>query len=172
MLVLISIPNYCLAKIITDDSGLITFETSNKWHISSFGEDPLTYELICITYDNNTAIKLTQSKYPMKHKNLQDANDTEVSELRDYIIKYYINIFKSKGYTFKINKTDCLKNSIIIGASIEKNGFSGKMITTTYIKDYIGYSITAFCSESTVNETYNTLKTLKIEGIRIDEWMQ
>lgn len=171
-LILILIPNYCVAKIITDDSGLITFETSNKWHISSFGEDPLTYELICITYDNNTGIKLTQSKYPMKYRNLQQANNTEISELRDYMIRYYINLFKSKGYTFKINKTECLQNSIIIGASIERNGFTGKMITTTYIKDYRGYIITAFCSDATVNETYNTLKTLKINGVNIDEWMQ
>ena len=164
--------NLCFAKVITDDSGSISFETSNQWHLASLGEDPLTYELISIMYDNNTFIKFTQSKYSMKYKNLSQATDREISELRDYMIRYYINEFKAKGYTFTINKTDCFQNSIIIGAILKKGNIIGKMITISYIKDYVGYLLVAVCTDTSSNETMKTLNTLKIDGVKINTWMQ
>ena len=172
LIMVLFIPNVCFAKTISDNTGVISFDTSNQWYYSSFGEDPFTYELMAITYDNNTFIRFTQSKIRMKYKNLKQATDNEVSELRDYMIRYYINEFKAKGYTFTINKTDCFQNSIVIGATIKKGMSVGRMMSVTYIKDYVGYIVVAICTDESANETIKTLNTLRIEGVRINDWMQ
>ncbi len=172
IIIVLFIPNVCFAKNILDNSRKISFETSNQWYISSLGEDPLTHELITIVYNNDTFIRFTQSNYRMKYKNLKQATDEEINELRDYMIRYYINVLKTKGYTFFVNKTDCFQNSIVIGATIKNDKTIGRMISVTYIKDYIGYIVVAICTDESANETLNTLSTLRIEGVRIDDWMQ
>lgn len=173
MLILLIVPNWCLAKYIYDDTGNICFETSNQWHLSSFGEDPLTYELISISYDRDTFIKLSQSKYKMKYKNFNQATDSEVSELQDSIIRFYIDLFKSKGCTFSINKTDYHNNRITVGASIKKDNWTiGKIIIITYIKNYVGYSLIGTCTDKSSHEFVKTLSSLKINGEKIDAWMK
>lgn len=171
VLFILCIPNYSMAKVISDYTGSITFETSNRWYLTSLGEDYLTYELISIVLDNNTGIKITQSKFYTKYKNFNQASDTEKSELRDYIIRYYINLFKSKGYTCTLNKAEYFKNSIKMGFTVKKNNFIGKMATGSYIKDYVAYNVVVFCSDETAIEAMNTLNTLRIDGLKLEEWM-
>ena len=171
VLFIFCIPNYSIAKVISDDNGLITFETSDRWYLTSFGEDYLTYELISIALDDNTGIKVTQSKFYTKYKNFGQASDTEKSELRDCIIRYYLNLFKLKGYICTINKTECAKNSITIGFTVKKNSFIGKIVTGSYIKDYIVYNIVVFCNDETAVEAMGTLKTLKVDGVTFDRWI-
>ena len=169
---MICIPNCCFAKIISDDTGLITFETSNRWHLTSMGEDHVTYELISIAYDNDTCIKVTQSKFYTKYKNFGQASDNDKSELRDYMIRYYLNLFKLKGYVCTLNKAEFYKDSIVIGVTLQRGGFTGKMVISSYIKDYVGYNVVALCSESNVVETMNTLRTLKIDGLDFGIWIR
>lgn len=172
IIIVLLVPNVCFAKIILDNSKVISIETSNQWYISSLGEDPLTQELISIAYDNNTFIRFTRSKYSMKYKNLKQATDKEISELRDYMIRYYVNGLKAKGYTFIVNKTDCFQNSIVISATIKDDKTIERMMSVVYIKDYIGYIVVAVCTDDSAKETINTLNTLRIEGVKIDDWMQ
>ena len=168
---MLCIPNCGFAKIISDDTGSITFETSNKWYLTSLGEDEFTYELISIGLDEDSFIKITQSKVHMKYKNFKQASDTEKSKLRDYMIRYYLNLFRSKGYRFTVNKAEFFNDSILIGATLRKNNFTGKMLVASFIKDYIAYNITAVCSEMTAVETMKTLRTLKIDGRDFGVWV-
>ena len=123
-------------------------------------------------YDNDTAIKVTQSKFYAKYKNFSQASDTEKSELRDYMIRYYMNIFAEKGYTCTINKADYFKDCIKIGFTVRKNNFTGRMVTTAYIKDFVAYCVTALCVDATAAEVLNTLSTMKIDGVEFETWIR
>ena len=94
IVVILFIPSYSSAKIISNANGSITFTTSNKWYLTSFGEDSTTSELMSIAYDKDTGIKITQSKFFTKYKNLSSISDTEKSILRDYMMSYYLDLFK------------------------------------------------------------------------------
>ena len=46
------------------------------------------------------------------------------------------------------------------------------MMCVTYIKDYVCYIVVAVCTDDSVKETIKTLNTLRVEGVRINEWMR
>lgn len=164
-------PNYSLAKIISDRSGIITFETSNQWRLVSVGADPATYELISIMYDKDTFIKFTQSKFNVKYKSLRQASYAEKSELKDYMMKFYSDSFKSKGYICTRTRADCLDDSIVLGFNIKKNNIESDFVTGIYIKDYCVYSVSATCVKATSDEMIKTLQTLKINGMDYKKWL-
>ena len=171
VLFIFCIPGNSFAKIISDDSGSITFETSNQWRLTSYGEDPLTYELISITLDKNTGIKVSQSKYYSKYKNLMQASEAEKSALRDSMIRYYLNYFKSKGYNCTVDKAEYFDDSIMLRLIVKNNNLTGIILTSAYIKDYCMYSISAFCVDETIKETAKVLDTLKVDGVDFEKWI-
>ena len=59
----------------------------------------MTVELHSISLDKDTAITFKQSKFPLRYKSMRAMNDSEKSVLRDYIMQFYINLMKSKGYS-------------------------------------------------------------------------
>ena len=171
IVVILFIPSYSSAKIISNANGSITFTTSNKWYLTSFGEDSTTSELMSIAYDKDTGIKITQSKFFTKYKNLSSISDTEKSILRDYMMSYYLDLFKSKGYVCINSNAEYSKNSITLLFDIQKYGRQGRIVVGSYVKDYIIYSVTAFCVDETLAETAKVLDTLKVNGIDFDDWI-
>ena len=162
----------CLAKFIYDNTGEISFETNNNWYYTSLGEDSTTTELISLVYNNDTFIKFSQGKLPMRYNNMRDISHTEKSVIMDSLIKYHINMLKEKGYSVYINKTDVLSDTILTGYTITKNDIKYKMITCYCIKDYHIYSLVIGGTKQTIYTAFNVAKTLKINGILFDNWLK
>ena len=79
-------------------------------------------------------------------------------------------MFRAKGYTCIDSDAEYTKDNIQLFYIIKKNGQVGRIATISYIKNYIVYSVTAFCDDKTCNETAKVLDTLKFDGIDFDEW--
>ena len=161
----------CLAKLIYDNTGRITFETSNYWYPVSLGEDEMTVELHSISLDKDTAITFKQSKFPLRYKSMRAMNDSEKSVLRDYIMQFYINLMKSKGYSVSVNKTNVLSDAILAGFTLYKNGLEYKIVVMYCIKDYVAYSLCLLGTSYTASELMNVATTLRIDGIPFNRWI-
>ena len=162
---------HCSAKLLYDNTGRITFETSDEWYYAPGEGDTMTYHLHSIVLDKDTAIILKQSKYPMKYESMETIPAAEKSILRDSILKQHISALQEKGYVVTINKTDCLNDSIIVGLTVRKNDRIGRFVVAYYIKDYVAFSLCFMGTDDTIREVVNTVATLKIDGIPFSEWI-
>ena len=170
-ILLIGITSHCSAKLIYDSTGRISFETSNKWHIISLGEDPVTLELVSIALDKDTCITFKQSKYEMGYKSMRSLSQTDKSILRDMLLQFHIDLFKSKGYAVIVNKTEYLDDSILMGFSLRKDFSVYRAVGMYFVKDYICYSIFATTTDANRPEIMRVISTLKIDSIPIKQWI-
>lgn len=162
----------CSAKLIYDNSGRITFETSNDWYYVSMGEDFATLELHSIALDKDTAVTFKQSKFTMPYKSMRTMPASEKSVIRDRLIQYNLNLFKAAGYSTVLNKADIFDDAIIMGFTLKKNGSVYKAVTMYGMKDYVVYSIALLATDNTAYEAMTVAKTLKIDGIPFNVWIQ
>lgn len=170
-LLFFGITSHCSAKLIYDNTGRISFETSDKWFYAPGEGDMATYHLHSIGLDKDTAIILKQSKYQLKYATMKDMPMEEKSVLRDSILQHHIELLQSKGYTTTINKTDCFDDSIIAGFTARKNGMVVRIVIAYFIKDYVSYNLSYMGTDDTIQEVVNTVATLKIDGIPFSQWI-
>ena len=161
----------CEAKLIYDNTGRITFETSNDWHYYNFADDAFTISLHSIALDKDTFVKFNQSKYTMPYKSMATMSMEEKSVMRDSIIQYHMSLFKNTGYIASINKTDIATNGIMAGFTIRKNGLEYQTATMFCIKNHIAYSLTVAGTPQTAFNALSIAKTLKIDGVPFSIWI-
>ena len=159
------------AKIISDSTGRITFETSNNWYPISVGGDAFTIELQSIALDKDTFVSFKQSKDYMNYKSLYVLSDTQKSIIRDNIIQFHLNGFKNQNYYAIVNKAGIYDNAIIVGFTLRKNGIEYKMVTYYSIKNYVAYTVSLGATNYTAYEAMNVAKSLKIDGILFTKWV-
>ncbi len=167
----VGITSHCSAKLIYDSTGRISFETSNDWYVISMGEDPVTLELLSIALDKDTSITFKKSKYKMGYKSLRALTQSDRSILRDALLQFYINLFKRKGYTVTVNKTECLDDSIKMGFSIRKNNDVYRAVGMYFVKEYVCYSLFATTTDENRSEITQVINTLKIDDIPFVQWV-
>ena len=161
----------CSAKIISDSSGRITFETSNNWYPDSVGGDEFTIEVLSIVLDKDTFVTFKKSKNYLSYKSLYVLSDTQKSMIRDNIIQFHLNSLKNKNYNVYVNKAGIYDNAIIVGFTLQQNGIEYKMVTYYSIKNYICYTVSLGATNYTVIEALNVMKSLKIDGILFTNWV-
>ena len=171
-LLFFGITSHCSAKLIYDNTGRISFETSDKWFYAPGEGDMATYHLHSIGLDKDTAIILKQSKYQLKYATMKDMPMEEKSVLRDSILQHHIEGLKSKGYSVTINKTDCYDDSIIAGFTARKGGSTCRLVVAYFIKDYACYSLCYMGTDETREELVKTVATLKIDGTPFLQWIR
>lgn len=160
----------CSAKLIYDNTGKITFETSNEWYYTSFGEDIATYELHSIALNPYTCVIFKQSKYAVKYNSMAQMSISEKSVLRDQLLQFHIDLFKNKGYSVRVNKTEIFDDSIVISLFMKRRFSEYRALLMYCIKGNAVYSICCMGDTNSIFEATKVVKTLKIDGIPFDDW--
>ena len=161
----------CHAKIISDVSGRITFETSNNWYPTSVEENEIFSDLHSIALDKDTGVIFLQCKYLSNYKSMMEISETEKSVIRDKMLQYLISTFKNKNYSVRINKTEIFDDMIGIGFSLTRNGLKYKTVCFYFIKDYTIYCLSYLGTDYTISEAAKVTETLKIDGIPFVRWI-
>lgn len=168
---IMGVPSFCSAKLIYDITGRISFETSDAWFYAPGEDDSVTYYLHGVQLDKDTGIGFKQSKFYVKYPSIHTIPIEEKSILRDSVLKYNIEVLKSKGYSVTINKTDWSEDAIFAGFTARNNTSSYCVIVVYFIKDNIGYSLFAIGTDKTKYELLDVIHTLKIDGITLSQWI-
>lgn len=158
----------CLAKLIYDKSGRISFETSDDWYYCSVGFD---VELLSVGLDKDTIVTFVKGLNKADYKYLREASNAEKSILRDQFIKIFTNRLINDGYKVYVNKTDIFDDIIIVWLTFEKNGLRYNAINACTLKDYTLYFVGACGTEYTAPIALQTLNSLKIDGIKFISWV-
>lgn len=162
--------SHCLAKQIYDNTGRISFETSDEWFYASGEDDIATYHLHSIALDKDTIISFKQSKYVMKYPSMKVMPMEDKSIIRDSILQYHINALQSLGYSVTINKPECLEDSIVAGFTVKKDFSSCYIVVEYFIKDYVCYSLCAMCTDKTKDALLEVIGSIRIDGKPLSQW--
>ena len=171
IILIMSSPLDCSAKLIYDNTGRITFETSDDWFYVSVGEDVATMKLHSVALDKDTFVTFKQSKFLFDYKSMQNIDESYKSVIRDKLIQSTINFLKSKGYTAIVNKADILKDGIAMGFTVKKDSIEYPMIEIYTIKDYVVYSLSVCGTRYSAFRAVEVAKTLKIDGVPFTQWI-
>ena len=172
ILIFICVLPICSAKVIYENSGMISFEAPNNWYYNEVGEDSTTYVLLSVSSNEDSYVSLKQSKFTFPYKTFKELSPQDKSTTRDECIRYVIKYFAENGYSKpQVAKSDILDNGFVIVYSIMYQGIQYKLFEARFMKDYICYSLVLISPEYNIKEAINVLQSLSIKGVPFTKWI-
>lgn len=172
LFLLLVINTNCYAKLIYDDSGRISFETSNDWYYTQVEVDSDTTSLHSIANGKDTIISFQKSNIPMNYNTMRQMTELELSEARDVLLQFTMNFIRDLGWIPQIDTTNYSQESIFISFTLTKDNFKYKFATIYWIKNYTLYCLMVLGPAYTMPEAIHVADSLIIDAVPFMAWMK